>query len=379
MFQSRQQQEQNEAREFIQRLLVTAAVQGVVMGGGMWMLNRAIHGSSSKTVKIKGKWLRLTNSEASLVESLTDVAEIDGGFEKVGGLETAKRILMESIVAPFQYSQVFSQGSLRTSPKGVLLFGPPGTGKTLLAKAIAKACQASFLEVKVENLFGKWLGESEQTVAAIFTLAKKAQPCIIFVDELDSLLSHRSSSDAHAYSNAKTIFLRHWDGFSTNESKNKIVVIGASNCPEVLDSAVMRRMPVKIEIPYPNLAERENILRILLKEEDTSKVDFAEIAKCTVNYSGADLKELCQHACRVQALELISKKGIQPTPPPPPPSFFETYFGASRTPVPPSPYTPPPLDTALIISCTSVVKSNENFSDDLLKRRAAKPIFQPLD
>eukprot|EP00754_Rhynchopus_humris_P037124 Rhum_TRINITY_DN19228_c0_g1::Rhum_TRINITY_DN19228_c0_g1_i1::g.169611::m.169611 len=386
MLQQRQSYDHSdrEAKDFVQRLALTCVMQGIVMCGGFCMLKRMLHGSSGTTVKINGRWLSLNGSEASLLECITDAEDIKSGFESVGGLEHAKETVQQCVIAPFQYTQVFARGSMRTPPKGMLLYGPPGTGKTLLAKAIAKSCGAAFLEVKVESLFGKWLGESEQTVAAIFSLARKIQPCIVFVDELDSLLSSRSSGDAHAYANAKTIFLRHWDGFSTNEAKHKIVVIGATNCPEVLDAAVLRRLSVKIEVPYPEAPQRESILRILLKDEDVSCVDFAHVASRTHRYSGADLKELCQHACRMQAM-----RTIQSLPPPPPvvhpkPSFLGNVLGSlgfsfslldgaeaevETEAEAKAPAHAQPLTTDLLMACMRVVKSNDNFTSSLMQQR----------
>eukprot|EP01060_Flectonema_neradi_P038357 TRINITY_DN800_c0_g1_i2.p1 TRINITY_DN800_c0_g1~~TRINITY_DN800_c0_g1_i2.p1 ORF type:complete len:390 (+),score=58.35 TRINITY_DN800_c0_g1_i2:62-1231(+) len=367
--------EEQEMKRFIHRLVVTAATQGCVMGIGFWMLHKMMHGGiAHKPFTIGNKRVLLNGSEASLVDSISDPDSIYDCFSTVGGLKDAKETLHQAVVAPFQYSSLYSRGagSLRNPPKGVLLYGPPGTGKTLLAKTIAKSCGANFLEVKVENLFGKWLGESEQTVSAIFTLARKIQPCVIFVDELDSLLSTRTGMDAHAYANAKTIFLRQWDGFATSED-TKIVVIGATNCPEVLDPAVLRRLSVKIHIDYPDLADRKEILKILLRHEDTTRVDLTRLAEATSKYSGADLKELCQHACREQIRQSIRTSGIERDVPPQPTvaDKVSQWFGVrlpgwSPAAVPPrEPVGLPPLTTDMIINCMAVVKSNETFAATL--------------
>ena len=372
---SHRHDEDQEMKRFIHRLLVTAATQGLVMGIGFWMLNKMMNGGiAHKPFIIGNRRVLLNASEASLVDSISDPDSISDCFSTVGGLSDAKETLNQSVVAPFQYSSLYSNGagSLRNPPKGVLLYGPPGTGKTLLAKTIAKSCGANFLEVKVENLFGKWLGESEQTVSAIFTLARKIQPCIVFVDELDSLLSTRSGMDAHAYANAKTIFLRQWDGFSTSES-TKIVVVGATNCPEVLDPAVLRRLSVKIHIGYPTLNERIDILKILLRHEDTSQVNIRRLADITSKYSGADLKELCQHACREQIQQSIRSCMIEKDPTPPPLSVTDSlsnWLGV-KLPGSSSPVAPrklsgiPCLTTDMIENCMSVVKSNETFAASL--------------
>lgn len=219
-----------------------------------------------------------------------------------------KDVVRRSVVLPMKHPELYPANSLRSPPKGVLLHGPPGTGKTLVAKAIARTCGASFIEVRVENLFGKWLGQSEQTVAAIFSLARKLQPAIVFVDEIDSLLSRRDFSDNHAYSNAKTIFLRQWDGFITSESDHRVVVVGATNCPEVLDPAVMRRLPVKLHLDLPSQAEREEILKILLRGEDLSSVSLPELAKQTPLFSGSDLRELCKQALLLMVQDEVTRR-----------------------------------------------------------------------
>lgn len=287
--------------------MLTMTAQGVLLSAVMWCLMRIMNENKSETFRrrVVGRMLRLNRSEFELLDSVCDSKEIDEDFSIVGGLARVKDAIQRSVVLPFKHPELYPPNSLRGPPKGVLLYGPPGTGKTLLAKAIAKCCGAAFVEVKVESLFGKWLGQSEQAVAAIFSLARKLSPCIIFVDELDSLLSHRDFNDNHAYTNAKTIFLRQWDGFNTREKDHQIVVIGATNCPQVLDSAVLRRLPVKLRLDLPSKQEREDILRILLRDEDVSDVDLGVIADHTPRYSGSDLRELCKQALLLVVQEQV--------------------------------------------------------------------------
>lgn len=302
-------------RQFAQRLLLTMCAQGVLAGAVMWGLMRVLNEGKQESYrkKVAGRRLKLTRNEYDLLDCVCEGAEIDEDFSAVGGLERVKDTVYRSVVLPFRHPDLYPASTLRCPPKGLLLHGPPGTGKTLMAKAIAKSCGAAFVEVKVESLFGKWLGQSEQAVAAIFSLARKLQPCIIFVDELDSLLSSRDFSDSHAYNNAKTIFLRQWDGFRTCERDHRVVVVGATNRPEVLDSAVLRRLPVKLRLGLPATREREQILRILLRGEDISHVDLGDIATRTQSYSGSDLRELCKQALLLVVQEEVTRLEAEAT------------------------------------------------------------------
>eukprot|EP01062_Namystynia_karyoxenos_P027122 TRINITY_DN20910_c0_g1_i1.p1 TRINITY_DN20910_c0_g1~~TRINITY_DN20910_c0_g1_i1.p1 ORF type:complete len:393 (+),score=136.04 TRINITY_DN20910_c0_g1_i1:92-1270(+) len=295
--------------EWAKRLMATAALQGALIAGAIYLLARVVREEKSEgliPIRVAGKLLKLTGSEQGLLDCVIDADDIDEDFDAVGGLQDVKAVVQRSVVLPFQHPHLYPPKSLRAPPKGVLLYGAPGTGKTLVAKALARSCKAAFIEVRVESLFGKWLGQSEQAVAAIFSLARKLQPSVIFVDELDSLLSRRSHDDQHAYANAKTIFLRHWDGFATSESQHRVVVVGATNRPAALDSAVLRRLPVKLYLPPPQSAARLEILRILLRGEDLTGVDLEWVAARTERYSGSDLRELCK-----QALLIVSQRAVE--------------------------------------------------------------------
>lgn len=335
-------------RAFFKRLLLTGAVQGTILAAVMWYLNRIMNGNSQMSFrkKVAGREVRLTQSEHDLLDSVCEADEIQEDFSSVGGLHGVKDTVRRSVVLPFQHPEMYPANSLRSPPKGVLLYGPPGTGKTLVAKAIARSCGATFIEVRVESLFGKWLGQSEQAVAAIFSLARKLSPCIIFVDEMDSLLSRRDYSDNHAYSNAKTIFLRQWDGFATRERQHQVVVVGATNCPEVLDSAVLRRLPVKLRLELPTQEERLEILQILLAGEDLGNTDLQSIAARTRNYSGSDLRELCK-----QALLWIVQDAI-----------LEKEQGSSNV---HSGGLPPMLDTDCFLRALPIVGANADFAGQL--------------
>ncbi|KAL5075709.1 hypothetical protein RYX36_014693 [Vicia faba] len=216
-------------------------------------------------------------------------------FNDIGALQSVKDTLRELIMLPLQRPELFSKGQLAKPCKGILLFGPPGTGKTMLAKAVATEAGANFLNISLSTITSKWFGEAEKYVKAIFSLAHKIAPTVIFVDEVDSLLGKRgvdSSSEAH-YNKMKSEFFVHWDGLRTKE-KNRVLVLAATNRPFDLDDAVIRRLPRRLLINLPDAPNREKILKIILAAENLSPdIDLKEMADKTSGYSGSDLKNLC--------------------------------------------------------------------------------------
>jgi len=283
----------------------------VSLGGSAYLayhvLKRAGFIKPKTKIRIRGKMVSLGQAEMECFSSTAvDPSQLETTFDMVGGHEAIKATILRNVVFPFHRPDLFPVGTLRSPPKGLLLYGPPGTGKTMLAKAIAKEADAFFMDVRIESLFSKWVGESEQNTAAIFCLAKLCQPTIIFIDEIDSLLSERGhSAEAPVYSNAKTIFLRHWDGF--HSSNDRIVVIGATNMPHVLDAAVLRRMPIQIEVPLPTAGERQTILKTILCDENTDMCDLETIVQWTDTYSGSDLRALCVDACSHMIYEAVRR------------------------------------------------------------------------
>eukprot|EP01059_Diplonema_ambulator_P009891 TRINITY_DN1986_c0_g2_i1.p1 TRINITY_DN1986_c0_g2~~TRINITY_DN1986_c0_g2_i1.p1 ORF type:complete len:462 (+),score=111.08 TRINITY_DN1986_c0_g2_i1:1841-3226(+) len=252
--------------------------------------------------RIQGKLVELTEVENLIAQGLVEPGELSETLDDVGGLGSAKRVVRESVIAPLSCPVLYPSNSLRAPPKGVLLHGPPGTGKTLLARTIAKEAKAAFLEVKLDTLLAKYVGDSEKHTAAIFSLARKLQPSIIFIDEVDGLLSDRdaSSSSSPTFNLVKTIFMTEWDGLRT--SNNSVVVIGATNRPGAIDEAILRRMPVKQRVGYPDAAARQQIINIILRKDKSisqasiDSLDVEKIAADTDGYSGSDLHELCKEA-----------------------------------------------------------------------------------
>ncbi|GJR12669.1 ATPase family AAA domain-containing protein 1-like protein [Tanacetum coccineum] len=222
--------------------------------------------------------------------------DIDVEFDSIGGLDSTKQALYELAILPLRRPELFASGRLLGPQKGVLLYGPPGTGKTMLAKAIAKESGAVFINVRVSNLMSKWFGDAQKLVAAVFSLAHKLQPAIIFIDEVDSFLGQRRSSDNDALTNMKTEFMALWDGFTTDKNA-RVMVLAATNRPSDLDEAILRRLPQAFEIGKPGQADRAKILKVTLKGEQIDEnIDFDHIASLCGGFTGSDIVELCKQA-----------------------------------------------------------------------------------
>ncbi|OQS07196.1 spastin and Fidgetin [Thraustotheca clavata] len=232
-------------------------------------------------------------------------------WSNIAGLELAKEILQEAIVLPTLRPDLFT--GLCSPPKGALLFGPPGTGKTMLAKAIATESKATFFSLDIlskirtltcncsitaSTLTSKWMGEGEKLVRALFAMARELQPAVIFMDEIDAVLSSRSSSNEHEASRRlKNEFLVQMDGMASS-SEDRILVLGATNLPFELDEALIRRLEKRIYIPLPDSAARAALIKHLLAPHRTSfsSRDLDYIVSKTKGYSGSDIKQLCKEA-----------------------------------------------------------------------------------
>jgi len=206
---------------------------------------------------------------------------------------------------------MFSSSALLGAPKGVLLFGPPGCGKTMLAKALAKESGATFINIAASVLTNKWYGESNKLVAGLFSLARKAQPSIVFIDEIDSFLRERTRGDHEVTGMMKAEFMTLWDGLLS--STDRILVLGATNRPNDIDSAILRRMPKRFSVGLPGVEQREIILKLMLKDTRIDP-DFAidVLALRTEGFSGSDLKELCRNAAMIPMQEFMREAGNHP-------------------------------------------------------------------
>ncbi|ODV97408.1 hypothetical protein PACTADRAFT_74918 [Pachysolen tannophilus NRRL Y-2460] len=253
--------------------------------------------SINKFKKINPKFddSNLSEHEKLILSNVITPAEISVTFADIGGLDPIIDELKESVLLPLTHPEIYNHYSnLLKAPKGVLLHGPPGCGKTMLAKALACESGANFVAIKMSSILDKWVGESNKLVDAIFSLANKLQPCIIFIDEIDSFLRDRTSNDHEVTAMLKAEFMQLWDGLKPN---GRIMILGATNRPDDIDTAFMRRLPKRFHIDLPDIKQRLKILSVLLKDVDLDQdLKISDIAFKTDGFSGSDLKELCRNA-----------------------------------------------------------------------------------
>jgi len=235
---------------------------------------------------------------SSLRETVVEIPDIT--WEDIGGLEQVKRELMETVQYPVEHPEKYEKFGMSPS-KGVLFYGPPGCGKTLMAKAVANECQANFISIKGPELLTMWFGESEANVRNVFEKARSAAPCVLFFDELDSIAKSRGMSVGDAGGAGDRVMnqlLTEMDGMG---AKKSVFIIGATNRPDIIDTALMRpgRLDQLIYIPMPDLPARESILKAVLRKSPVSaSVDLGHLARSTDRFTGADLTEVCQRAAK---------------------------------------------------------------------------------
>ncbi|XP_013197630.1 fidgetin-like protein 1 [Amyelois transitella] len=244
--------------------------------------------SDERLKHIDPKMIELIESE--IIDKGTPI-----GWDDIAGLQMAKSVIQEAVVWPLLRPDIFT--GLRRPPKGILLFGPPGTGKTLIGKCVAAQCKATFFSISASSLTSKWIGDGEKMVRALFAVARCHQPAVIFIDEIDSLLSQRSDTEHEATRRIKTEFLVQFDGAATGE-EDRLLIVGATNRPQELDEAARRRLVKRLYIPLPDASARGQIISNLLSNENNnlSPDEVTEIARLTEGYSGADMKSLCSEA-----------------------------------------------------------------------------------
>ncbi|KAK5853786.1 hypothetical protein PBY51_014912 [Eleginops maclovinus] len=216
-------------------------------------------------------------------------------FKDIAGQVLAKQALQEIVILPAIRPELFT--GLRSPARGLLLFGPPGNGKTMLAKAVAAESNATFFNISAASLTSKYVGEGEKLVRALFAVARELQPSIIFIDEVDSLLCERREGEHEASRRLKTEFLLEFDGVQSG-GDDRVLVMGATNRPQELDEAVLRRFAKRIYVALPDAETRLTLLENLLAKHGNplSKTELSHLAKKSEGYSGSDLTSLAKDA-----------------------------------------------------------------------------------
>jgi SpoVK/Ycf46/Vps4 family AAA+-type ATPase len=220
------------------------------------------------------------------------------GWDDIAGLENVKQAINEIVVYPMLNPSLFK--GLLAPAKGLLLFGPPGTGKTLIGKCIACESGATFFAISASSLTSKWVGEGEKMVRALFAVARVMQPSVVFIDEIDSLLTQRVDGEHDSSRRMKTEFLVQFDGVSTG-ADDRLLIVGATNRPQELDEAARRRFTKRIYISLPNETARRQIIENLMKKQKNNLTSecLDYIADRTAGFSGADMAGLCKEAAMI--------------------------------------------------------------------------------
>ncbi|RMY95441.1 hypothetical protein D0864_05336 [Hortaea werneckii] len=288
--------------------------------------------------------LTLTPYEQTIAMEVVSPAEIPITFADIGGLDPIIDDLRETVIYPLTLPHLYTTtSSLLTAPSGVLLYGPPGCGKTMLAKALARESGAAFLNLHISTLTEKWYGDSNKLVSAVFSLARKIQPSIVFIDEIDAVLGTRRSGEHEASGMVKAEFMTHWDGLAsaTREAGGqRIVVLGATNRVGDIDEAILRRMPKKFPVGLPGKMQRRRIFELTLRDtridrgvigdgdgdgdegerrvsrrnrrsgaegQEKKAFDLDVLVRLSAGMSGSDIKEACREAAMVPVREYIKK------------------------------------------------------------------------
>lgn len=248
-----------------------------------------------------------TANPSSLRETVVEVPTTT--WNDIGGLVDVKNELRELVQYPIEHPEKFEKFGMSPS-RGVLFYGPPGCGKTLLAKAVANECQANFISIKGPELLTMWFGESEANVRDVFAKARAAAPCVLFFDELDSIAQQRGGSSGDgggAGDRVMNQLLTEMDGVG---AKKNVFIIGATNRPDIIDTALMRpgRLDQLIYIPMPDYESRLSVMKAVLRKTPVNKdVDLQYLAAQTEKFTGADLTEICQRAAKLAIREDIAR------------------------------------------------------------------------
>ncbi len=239
-----------------------------------------------------------------------EVESPDVIWSQIGGLVEIKRILQESVEGALLYPDLYARTGAK-APRGVLLWGPPGTGKTLLAKAVASQARANFISVKGPELMSRWVGAAEQEVRELFAKARQASPCVVFIDEIDTLAPVRGKFTGDSGISDRVVgqLLTELDGL---QECGTVLLIGATNRPEALDPALLRsgRLDIQLKVDLPDAGSRLSILQVHNADRPLDGVDLSEFAKCSEGWNGADLALLSNQAA-LQAIRRHRSSGVE--------------------------------------------------------------------
>lgn len=266
------------------------------------------------------KPLLLSSYEQQIAAEIVRPSDIPVSFADIGGLDDIINDLQESVIYPLTLPQLYTQSSsLLSAPSGVLLYGPPGCGKTMLAKALAHESGACFINLHISTLTEKWYGDSNKLVSAVFSLARKLAPSIVFIDEIDAVLGTRRSGEHEASGMIKAEMMTHIDGLNSankgTRNPQKILVLGATNRVQDIDEAILRRMPKRFAVGLPDATQRRRIFELVLKDSKMDKsldengnerhFDLEYLVKISRGMSGSDIKEACREAAMAAMREFI--------------------------------------------------------------------------
>ncbi|KAG8688560.1 hypothetical protein FRC11_005215, partial [Ceratobasidium sp. 423] len=320
--------------------------------------------------------------QRKMLDCLIRPGDVQTGFKEVhlpdATIDTVRTLVSLRLLCP----EAFKTGILKQyNMSGVLLFGPPGTGKTLLAKAIAKESGARMISIKPSDILDKCVGEDEKNINALFKLARRLKPCVIFIDEVDALFGARTPAKNENSSRWRTDMLTQFTQEMDGMLSSDVFVIGATNRPFDLDDAIIRRLPCRILVDLPQKDGREAILRILLKDELLEPdVDLENLASLTSNFSGSDLKHVCVMAAFESAKELANiswadKKGKESTPISSVPGISTPAASDSGKDSPPSPSL---INGLAELSSTPNVDSTGSNGAPLTRKLAKRHFTQAL-
>jgi len=234
----------------------------------------------------------------------------DVRFADIGGLEDAKHELLRAVEWPLRYPDLFEKVGIET-PKGLLLYGPPGTGKTMLVKAVANASDANFLSVNGPELLNRYVGESERGVREVFETARQNAPTIVFFDEVDAIAAERGDGDNSVIERVVSQLLTELDGI---EGRQDVVVVGATNRPDMVDTALLRpgRFEKLVEVPVPDADAREAIFEVHTRGVPLGDVDLADLAAKTEGYTGSDIEAVVREATMMAMEDTLRDDGVDP-------------------------------------------------------------------